>query len=124
MKIILYNNIKDLMIYNMRVNEITDNEKRLCENLNKYMKLKQKKGVDLANQLDITTASASRMMTGVSVPNVEQVLKICEFLDITIYELLGIENPYNLSNEEFEIIKDLRENPESFKYAKQLLNIK
>ena len=63
----------------MRVNELTDNEKRLCENLNKYMKFKQKKGVDLANQLDITTASASRMMTGVSVPNVEQVLKICEF---------------------------------------------
>ena len=108
----------------MRVNELTDNEKRLCKNLNEYMKLKQKKGVDLANQLDITTASASRMMTGVSVPNVEQVLKICEFLDITIYELLGIENPYNLSNEEFEIIKVLRENPESFKYAKQLLNIK
>ena len=49
-------------------------------------------------------------MTGVSVPNVEQVLKICKFLDITIYELLGIGNPYNLSNEEFEIIKALREN--------------
>ncbi len=43
MKIILYNNIKDLRIYNMRVNELTDNEKRLCENLNKYMKFKQKK---------------------------------------------------------------------------------
>ncbi len=44
-------------------------------------------------------------MTGVSVPIVEQLLKICDFLDINIYELLGIENPYNLSNEEYEIIK-------------------
>ncbi len=64
------------------------------------------------------------MMTGISVPNIEQVLKICEFLDITIYELLGISNPYNLSDDEYEIIKALRENPESFKYTKQLLNIK
>lgn len=108
----------------MRINELTDNEKRLCENLNKYMKLRQKKGVDLANQLDITTASASRMMTGVSVPSVEQVLKICEFLDITLYELLGIENPYNLNDEEIEIINTIRKNPEAFKYVKQLLNIK
>ncbi len=27
----------------MKVNELIDNEKRLCENLNKYIKLKHKK---------------------------------------------------------------------------------
>ena len=108
----------------MRINELTDNEKRLCENLNKYMKLRQKKGVDLANQLNITTASASRMMTGVSVPSVEQVLKICDFLDITLYELLGIGNPYNLSNEENEIIRAIRENDQNKELIKRVLNIK
>ncbi len=108
----------------MRINELTDNEKRLCENLNKYMKLRQKKGVDLANQLDITTASASRMMTGVSVPSVEQVLKICEFLDVSLYELLGIENPYNLSDEEITIIKAFRENDQNKELIKRVLNIK
>ena len=45
----------------------------------KYMKLRFKKGVVLANQLNITTASASRIMTSISVPSVEQILKICDF---------------------------------------------
>lgn len=107
----------------MRSN-LTENEIRICDNLNKFMKLKQKKGVDLANQLNITTASVSRIMTGESVPSINQIIIICNFLDITIYELLGIDNPYALSDEEYNIIKAIREDKLNKELVKRALNIK
>ena len=48
-------------------------------------------------------------MTGESFPSINQIIIICIFLDITIYELLGIDNPYTLSDEEYNIIKANRE---------------
>jgi len=42
------------------------------------------------------------------VPNTSQLLTICNFLDITSYQLIGIKDPYKLTVEELLILNKLR----------------
>ena len=108
----------------MKTNELNDIELNIVNNINKYMTEKNKKRADLALYLNTTTQSVYRFFKGESTPSIKQLVMICDFLDITIYQLIGIEDKAKLSDEEFEIIKALRENPEASKYVKQLLNTK
>ena len=108
----------------MKTNELNDIELNIVNNINKYMTEKNKKRADLALYLNTTTQSVYRFFKGESTPSIKQLVMICNFLDITIYQLIGIEDKAKLSDEEFEIIKALRENPEAAKYVKQILNAK
>jgi len=108
----------------MRINEQNDIEKNITLNLNKYMSEKNKKRADLALYLETTTASVSRFFTGISTPSIIQIVKICEFLDITIYQLLGIEDPTILTDDEIKIIKACRDDSNNLEYVKRVLNIK
>lgn len=51
-------------------------------------------------------------------------VKTCEFLEISLNDLFGIDNNKTLSNDEVKFIEALRDNPESFEYIKRMLNIK
>ncbi len=108
----------------MKTNELNDIELNIVNNINKYMTEKNKKRADLALYLNTTTQSVYRFFIGESTPSIKQLVMICDFLDITIYQLIGIEDKAKLSDEEYEIIKALRENPEAVKYVKQILNTK
>lgn len=51
-------------------------------------------------------------------------VKICEFLEISLNDLFGIDDNKTLSNDEVKFIEALRDNPKTYKYIKQFLNIK
>ena len=49
---------------------------------------------------------------------------ICDFLDVTIYQLIGMEDKAKLSDEEFEIIKAIRDDELNKELVKRALNLK
>ena len=51
-------------------------------------------------------------------------VKICEFLEISLNDLFGIDDNKTLSDDEVKFIEALRDNHESFEYIKRMLNIK
>ena len=51
-------------------------------------------------------------------------VKICEFLEISLNDLFGIDDNKTLSDDEVKFIEALRDNPENFEYIKRMLNIK
>ena len=75
---------------------------------------KNLKQADLARKLDVRTSVIASWKTRGSNPPIEYAAQICEFLDITIYELLdiksdnNIEKIYNLlSKEDKEIVDNI-----------------
>ena len=73
---------------------------------------KNLKQADLARKLDVRTSVIASWKTRGSNPPIEYAAQICEFLDITIYELLDItskndiENIYKLLTPEDKAIVD------------------
>ncbi len=59
-------------------------------------------------KIPYTRTSISGFLSYQAVPNTSQLLNICNILDITIYQLIGIENPYKLTNEELLILNELK----------------
>jgi len=99
-------------------------EQAIANNICKYLELKNKKRADLALYLDTTIQSISRFCLAQSTPSATQMVKICEFLDISLNDLFGIDDNKTLSDDEVKFIEALRDNPESFEYIKRMLNIK
>ncbi|MCR5113295.1 MAG: helix-turn-helix domain-containing protein, partial [Acholeplasmatales bacterium] len=99
-------------------------ELNITNNINKYMTEKNKKRADLALYLNTTTQSVYRFFKGESTPSIKQLVMICNFLDITIYQLIGIEDKAKLSDEEFEIIKAIRDDELNKELVKRALNLK
>ena len=58
-----------------------------------------------------------------SVPNVNHYPKICELLNISLYDIFGIEDPNNITIEQKQIIKELNKQPDMIKSVKRLLDI-
>ena len=58
-----------------------------------------------------------------AVPNVNHYPKICELLNITLFDIFGIKDPNNLSSEHRKIIETLNNKPEMVVHVKNLLGI-
>ena len=98
-------------------------EQAIANNICKYLELKNKKRADLALYLDTTIQSISRFCLAQSTPSATQMVKICNFLEISLNDLFGIKDSSTLSDDEVKFIDALRDNPESFEYIKRMLNI-
>ena len=108
----------------MKTLEMNKIDKNIMNNLNTFIQLRGVKKSDLADHLNTSTASISRFCSGKSTPTDEQIVLICEFLNISLYQLFGLEDPTNLSDDELKIIEVCRKNPETFKYVKKICEIK
>ncbi len=108
----------------MKTLEMNKIDKNIMNNLNTFIQLRGVKKSDLADHLNTSTASISRFCSGKSTPTDEQIVLICEFLNISLYQLFGLEDPTNLSDDELKIIEACRKNPETFKYVKKICEIK
>ena len=76
----------------------------------KIFELLREKGLkqsDLAKKLDVTTGLITTWKKRGTTPPAEYLLRICEFLDISIYELLG-ENEDELTEEEQLLLTHFR----------------
>jgi transcriptional regulator with XRE-family HTH domain len=108
----------------MKTLEMNKIDKNIMNNLNTFIQLRGVKKSDLADHLNTSTASISRFCSGKSTPTDEQIVLICEFLNISLYQLFGLEDPTNLSDDELKIIEACRKNSETFKYVKKICEIK
>ena len=83
--------VKSIKIFaNANINEgskMTINEKIFTENKEKSLKK-----ADLARLLQVNTSVVATWEKRGTNPPAEYLVRICEFLNISIYELLGIEN--------------------------------
>ena len=83
--------VKSIKIFaNANINEgskMTINEKIFTE-----IKAKSLKKADLARLLQVNTSVVATWEKRGTNPPAEYLIRICEFLNISIYELLGIEN--------------------------------
>lgn len=58
-----------------------------------------------------------------AIPNVNHFTKICELLNITLFDIFGVEDPTNLSAEDKEILVAMEKQPDMVKPVKKLLGI-
>ncbi len=69
-------------------------------NISKYLKLRGKSQVSLANYLGITKAAVSNWISSTTSPDINTIAKICEYLEISVNDLFGVYDEKNLSVEE------------------------
>lgn len=69
---------------------MTDQEQRyiFSKNLQHFLKSRNKKQIDLAEELDVSTATVSDWLTGKKLPRVGKINRISQWLGITISDLL------------------------------------
>lgn len=79
----------------------------ISEKIFTLMKEKNKKAADLCKILDISTAQTTAWKKRNTDPPAKYITKICEFLEISIYELLGAEEE-QLTDEEQLLLKHFR----------------
>lgn len=84
----------------------------ICILLNKKLKdekvLSQK---EFAGKLGVSQATITKWLNGFNAPDIELLPLICEIFDLSLYELFGISDPYNLSNEDKLMLKKIKSNP-------------
>lgn len=77
-----------------------------------FMQMKNLKQIDLAEHLNVNKSVVTSWKNRGNAPPAEYLVKICEFLDITIFELLGIDPidtaTNELSDDEKQMLKKYR----------------
>ena len=58
-----------------------------------------------------------------AVPNVNHYPKICELLNVSLFDIFGVKDPNNLTDDQQQIIKALNKEPDMVIHVKRLLDI-
>ena len=87
-----------------------------AENLNNYLELNGYSQADLARHMHVSTASTAKWCTGQSIPRIDKIQSICNWLGIEKSDLLedkhGQKSQYYLDSESMEAAEFLHKNPE------------
>jgi transcriptional regulator with XRE-family HTH domain len=87
-----------------------------AENLNNYLELNGYSQADLARHMHVSTASTAKWCTGQSIPRIDKIQSICNWLGIEKSDLLedkhGQKPQYYLDSESMEAAEFLHKNPE------------
>ena len=69
-----------------------------AQNLNKYLELRGKKQADMARHMNVSTATAAKWCTGQTMPRIDKIQSLCNWLLIEKSDLLGTHafEPYPL----------------------------
>lgn len=78
-------------------------------NIGRFLKLKGKSQVSLAQHVGLTKAAISNWVKGTTSPDLNNVISICEFLDISINDLFGHYDEKHLSVEEKIMLQEYRD---------------
>lgn len=76
----------------------------ISSHINNYLKDNKIKRTHFGTSLGVTLTTVNRWLDGVCIPEIELFPKICEMLDITIYDFIGIENPNALTPDEKNLL--------------------
>ena len=87
----------------------------ICIILNKKLKnekiLSQK---EFAGKLGVSQATITKWLNGFNAPDIELIPKICEILEVSLYDIFGICDP-NISNQEERLLLKKIKNTPSLK---------
>lgn len=86
-----------------------DSREKVAYNIARFLKLKGKTQVSLANHVGLTKAAVSNWVKGISSPDLNNVISICEFLEISINDLFGHYDEKHLTVEEKIMLQQYRE---------------
>ncbi|MGG3641478.1 helix-turn-helix transcriptional regulator [Bacillus gobiensis] len=92
---------------------MNDFKKEIGEKINKYRKAINMSATELSNLSGTAQSTISKIENGYSTTNIETLIKICEALGVTLYDVLPENVPENV----------LPESKTPPPYKKQLLNV-
>lgn len=100
-----------------------DTKEKVAYNIAKYLKAKNKTQVSLAKHVGLTKAAISNWIKGTTSPDLNKLIAICEFLDISINDLFGYYEENTLSTEDKVLLQKFRDS-EFRSSVNKLLDIK
>lgn len=77
---------------------------------------------DLAGKLGVSTSAVSNWESGINFPRLDTVYNICDVLNITLSQLLGIDET-GFDAEELSLIRAYKQNPPMREAVRRLLGI-
>ena len=83
----------------------------ICNKIDKYLKDNKVSNKDFGEVFDVTEGAVRRWRTGIGSLDINQIVKLCEYWKISLYELLDINDPSNLSEVDKERLRKIMENP-------------
>ena len=93
--------------------ELVDGYKLVIANkLDKFLKENKVTNKEFGAALGVTEGAVRRWRTGLGAMDINQIIKLCEYWNITLYELLDIKDPLNLTDADIERLRKLKEYPE------------
>ena len=88
----------------------------ICEKIKFYRELRRMEQKELATNIGITANAISNWERGRTRPDVNLLPAICDTLQITLYELFGLDEPFDITAEEQTMIDIYRPLTQSHKY--------
>ncbi len=86
-----------------------DSKMIVASNIKKYLLMQGKSQVELANHLKLTKAAITNWIKGNTSPDINNIVGICDFLDISVNDLFGTYDEKYLSVEEKIFVNKYRE---------------
>jgi transcriptional regulator with XRE-family HTH domain len=83
----------------------------ICNKIDEYLKSNKVSNKEFGEIFGVTEGAIRRWRTGIGALDINQIVKLCEYWKISIYELLDINDPSNLTEVEKERLNKIRENP-------------
>ena len=82
----------------------------ICKKIDEYLKKTGMSNKDFGNIFNVGESNVRRWRTCIGALDINQIVKLCEYWDITLYELLDIKDPYNLSDIDKERLRKISDN--------------
>lgn len=93
-----------------------------AKNLIFYRKQKKLLQRELATTLEVSTSAVSNWESGINYPRLDTVYKICDVLEISVGQLLGIGD-LQCSRDDQALLEAYKEHPEMQEAVRKLLGI-
>ena len=102
-----------------------DVRKNIVIFLNEQFSKNEVRQIDLANYLGVPKSNVYHWTKGLNSPDINYIPRIAQFFNVSVIELLGVEDLEEFSIEERALIKSYREaSPEAKEIIKRILDIK
>lgn len=93
--------------------------------LNAKFSTKQYKQIDLANYLNVTKTNVSHWLSNTNCPDVKLFPKIAEFFNVSVIELMGLNELVDISLKERQMLESYRNSsPEVKEIIDKILEVK
>jgi len=83
----------------------------ICKKIDNYLNTSKMTNKQFGEVFGVTEGAVRRWRSGIGALDINQIVKLCEYWNITLYELLDIKDPLNLSDEDKQRLRKIKDNP-------------